>query len=229
MSAPASVHETPLLARRAIAGDTPEVLTDIYQDDANIVIWQRKLADELSVAAAHLLDVKPTLQTSLVLTPKSAFSSIHDALGKTTAAAALSEDIAQLVDMFCCLFDLKRVGLRLTALDRAMCPRFHVDKVPCRLVTTCHGIATEWLPHENVDRTKLGAGNGGKSDEQSGLFQQLNHIHQLHKGEVALLKGESWEGNEGAGLVHRSPSLTQKTPQPNTVCESRLLLTLDFN
>ena len=63
MSAPASVHETPLLTRRAIAGDTPEVLTDIYQDDANIVIWQRKLADELSVAAAHLLDIKPTLQT----------------------------------------------------------------------------------------------------------------------------------------------------------------------
>ncbi|MEO0368785.1 MAG: DUF1826 domain-containing protein, partial [Pseudomonadota bacterium] len=33
--------------------------------------------------------------------------------------------------------------------------------------------------------------------------------------------GESWIGNEGAGLVHRSP-----TPPTN---KRRLLLTLDFN
>jgi hypothetical protein len=111
-----------------------------------------------------------------------------------------------------------------------MCPRFHVDKVPCRLVTTYHGIATEWLPHHCVNRSKLGAGNAGKSDEQSGLFQHPNNIHQLHQGEVALLKGESWEGNEGAGLVHRSPSMpvTQNSALKNTFSERRLLLTLDF-
>ncbi|WP_297291060.1 DUF1826 domain-containing protein [Oceanicoccus sp.] len=33
------------------------------------------------------------------------------------------------------------------------------------------------------------------------------------------MKGELWEGNEGAGLVHRSPSLSAG--------ERRLLLTLD--
>lgn len=56
-----------------------------------------------------------------------------------------------MVDMFCCLFELKRAGLRLTVLDRAMCPRFHVDRVPCRLVTTYLGAATEWLPHTVAD------------------------------------------------------------------------------
>jgi hypothetical protein len=231
MSAIAAMHITPLLTRHAIAGSTPEVLTDIYQEDANITIWQRLLADELAVAIGDLLDTKPTLQTSLVVTPKSAFSSIHDALGETATSTTLSEDIAQLVGMFCCLFDLKRAGLRLTVLDRAMCPRFHVDKVPCRLVTTYHGIATEWLPHDCVDRSKLGAGHGGKSDEQSGLFQQPNNIHQLHQGEVALHKGESWEGNECAGLVHRSPSMpfTNESALTNARCERRLLLTLDFN
>jgi hypothetical protein len=143
----------------------------------------------------------------------------------------LSKDIAQLVDMFCCLFDLKRAGLRLTVLDRAMCPRFHVDKVPCRLVTTYQGIATEWLPHQCVDRSKLGFGNEGMSDEKSGLFQQSEDIQRLYKGEVALLKGEGWEGNEGAGLVHRSPSMSASNQSiwANTASESRLLLTLDFN
>ena len=92
--------------------------------------------------------------------------------------------------MFCFLFGLKQAGLRLTALDNAMCPRFHVDRVPCRLLTTYHGIATEWIPHTFADRKKLGSGNQGMSDEQSSLIQTLNEIQQLNTGEVALLKGK---------------------------------------
>ena len=122
--------------------------------------------------------------------------------------------------MFCFLFSLKQAGLRLTALDNAMCPRFHVDRVPCRLLTTYHGIATEWIPHTFADRKKLGSGNQGMSDEQSGLIQTLNEIQQLNTGEVALLKGEAWEENEGKGLIHRSPKLQNGS--------KRLLMTLDF-
>lgn len=134
---------------------------------------------------------------------------------------ALSQDIGELVDIFCCLFDLERVGLRLTALDKAMCPKFHVDKVPGRLVTTYRGTATEWLPHSSVNRSKLGHGSEGKADAESGLFKSQDDIQCLNFGDVALLKGERWEGNEGAGLVHRSPALEKG--------ERRLLLTLDFN
>ena len=101
-----------------------------------------------------------------------------------------------------------------------MCPRFHVDKVPCRLATTYSGNATEWLPHDRVDRSKLGPGSSGKPDAKSGLYSRNDDIQQLEIGDVALLKGESWIGNEEAGLVHRSPGLRAGT--------SRLLLTLDF-
>lgn len=101
-----------------------------------------------------------------------------------------------------------------------MCPRFHVDKVPCRLITTYYGIATQWLPQYLVDRTKLGAGCSGKTDEDSGLLLEPNAIQQLEAGQVALLKGENWLNNQNAGLVHRSP-------QPGEG-EKRLLLTLDF-
>ena len=52
------------------------------------------------------------------------------------------------------------------------------------------------------------------------LISKSDDIQQLEKGDVALLKGESWIGNEEAGLVHRSPELERGT--------SRLLLTLDF-
>jgi hypothetical protein len=143
----------------------------------------------------------------MTVTPESALSSLNDALGDR-GKTKLSEDIAELVDMFCYLFELRRVGLRLTALDSAMCPTFH-------------GAATEWLPHQAVNRQKLGIGSQGKPDNESGLYQNQHDIQQLNCGDVALLKGELWEGNENAGLVHRSPALAAN--------ERRLLLTLDFS
>ena len=204
----------------SIEGSQLDVLTDIYKEHINIAIWQRSLANALIEATNSILDTHPTLQVSRVVKPQDAKATVMKALGSAPMTVTLSEDIAQLVDMFCCLFDLKRAGLRLTALDRAMCPRFHVDRVPCRLLTTYQGVATEWLPHQAAYRSKLGIGNQGKPDEQSGLLNSSTDIQQLCRGDIALLKGESWEGNQGAGLIHRSPQLPDK--------KCRLLLTLDF-
>lgn len=210
----------PHKVRRAIEGTEPLVLTDIYQEETNIVIWRRELSSSLKGAVSEFLVSNPSFQAAMTVTPESALDGIRESLG-TAAEPELSESIAELVDMFCCLFELKRAGLRLTALDRAMCPKFHVDRVPCRLVTTFQGMATEWLPHQVVDRSKLGHGSNGLPDAQSGLFQNSHDIQQLNCGDVALLKGESWEGNEQAGLVHRSPA--------PLAGEHRLLLTLDFS
>jgi hypothetical protein len=207
------------LLRHSFEGDEPTVLSEIYQADCNIVTWKRDLKPEFQQVISDFLMANSSFQASMTLSAQDACVAIHKALGGSQLTVSLSEDIAELVDMFCCLFDLGRAGLRLTALDQAMCPRFHVDKVPCRLVTTYHGVATEWLLHNSVDRTKLGRGNEGKADDQSGLFSSASDIRQLSSGDVALLKGESWEGNEGAGLVHRSPTMGS--------IERRLLLTLD--
>lgn len=209
-----------ILHRRSIEGDDPNVFTDIYQNETNIVIWKRELSSELSVAVSHFLKCYLTTSKVLAVTPQNTHAVLCEAFGESDIIAPLSDDIALLVDMFCCLFDLTHAGLRLTVLDRPMCPRFHVDRIPCRLVTTYQGVATEWLNHAVIDRTKLGAGNQGKTDEKSGLFNNSNDINQLTKGDVALLKGENWNEIEGAGLVHRSPSVLSG--------EQRLLLTLDF-
>tara|TARA_B100000768_G_scaffold45057_1_gene43862 strand:- start:1009 stop:1686 length:678 start_codon:yes stop_codon:yes gene_type:complete len=222
MNQPALMHQPPATTEpswRCAEGREIDVLADVYRADVNIAIWQRQLDHRLAQAAHNTLAANPALQVSQVVTPQDTQAVIERALG-ATEASALSEDIAQLVDMFCCLFELERAGLRLSALDGAMCPRFHVDRVPCRLVTTYQGVGTEWLPHPLADRSKLGRGNCGKPDEQSGLLNSLTDIQQLGRGGVALLKGEAWEGNQGAGIIHRSPLLTGKA--------RRLLLTLDF-
>ena len=209
-----------LLSRGLVEGRTPTVLTDIYQDNTNIVIWQRNLDNKLTIAVNHLLEHNPTLTLLLIVTPEDCFEVLSEKFGKSDDITTLINDITLLVDMFCCLFGLKQAGLRLTILDRAMCPRFHVDRIPCRLVTTYKGMATQWLDNNIIDRSKLGAEDQGKTDEQSGLIQDIDDINQLTQGDIALLKGENWDEHEGAGLVHRSPDVSQG--------ERRLFLTLDF-
>jgi hypothetical protein len=210
----------PIQFRQGIEDTQHTVLTDIYQEDTNMVVWKRNLANNLEQAADAIIESQPTLEELLVVSPEEAFDAIKKLLGSSPEAEVLAEDIANLVDMFCCLFDLKRGALRMTVLDRAMCPRFHVDRVPCRLVTTYQGIATEWLPHNVADRSKLGTGNMGKPDVLSGLFEHISDIQQLKSGDVGLMKGELWHNNEGAGLIHRSPQVPNNT--------RRLVLTLDF-
>ncbi|MGF1817619.1 DUF1826 domain-containing protein, partial [Vibrio splendidus] len=85
---------------------------------------------------------------------------------------------------------------------------------------TYHGVATQWLPNESVDRSKLGRGSNGQPDPISGLYSDESDIQKMASGDVALLKGERWSGNENRGLVHRSPVTSSN--------ETRLLLTLDF-
>jgi len=206
--------------RRALSANEPAILGDIYQENTNIVIWKRELSLTLARAVDNFAATHPSFNASFSIAPNCARAGI----GKSLAGAGqadLTEDIANLVEMFCYLFALKRVGLRLKVLDRAMCPRFHVDKVPCRLVTTYCGSATEWLPHSAVNRSTLGIAGRNSTGIESGLYGSSGDVQQLRCGDVALLKGELWEGNENAGLVHRSPAVA---PEKN-----RLLLTLDFS
>jgi len=217
---PNNPQVTQELYRRVVQGHSHQVFGDIYDPLANMAVWQRQLAPSLAQACDELMKASDSsLQLVMSVTPSNVQAEVEQQLGGFSHANALSQDIALLVEMFCCLFELKRVGLRLTTLDRAMCPRFHVDKVPCRLVTTYSGAGSEWLEQQDVNRTKLGTGNQGLSDQQSGLYEHEQQIEQLASGDVALLKGEKWYNNEGGGLVHRSPQVAQTR---------RLLLTLDF-
>jgi hypothetical protein len=222
----AQVKPAEPLYRRAAIESNANVLPQIYNQDTNIVIWQRDLEQTLTNAVNTLITANALKPLELAVSPDDAFDQLIKALkpedNNRDEIKALCEDITLLVEMFCCLFDLKHAGLRLKILDKPMCPRFHVDKIPCRLVTTYQGVATQWLNHSDVNRSKLGTGNLGKPDEESGLIKSLNNINQLTEGDVALLKGEYWDENEGAGLVHRSPPLAGTNSAP------RLLLTLDF-
>jgi len=196
-------------------GSTPETLTKILQDDTNLAVWQRQLPLHISDFAQLLLSLNEPLAESLCLElPKE--DAEPDLTGLASGFRDLEgyegfvADLKWLVSAFACLLGAKRIGLRLRVLDKAMCPRFHVDHVPVRLITTYAGVGSQWLKEGTMDRQQLGQANA----------EPQAQIQQLNSGDVALLKGEKWHGNEGFGLIHRSP-------QPATG-ERRLILTLDW-
>jgi len=200
------------------SGNVSSILTEIYQPKYNISIWQRRLPTALTDTINNMLQTRKSLRLVKRVTPSNVAEYIQDKLTGEACADELSEDVALIVDMFCCLFDIEEAGLLLTTLDSAMCPNFHVDQIPCRLVTTYIGAATQWLENNDIDRNQLGRVSA--ADNLPSLFNSDIAIKQMHSGDVALLKGSGWQGNETMGLVHRSPALMLN--------ERRLLLTLDL-
>ncbi|MDU9392747.1 DUF1826 domain-containing protein [Pseudomonas sp. zfem002] len=204
----------PLAAVRQAFGDTPQVLTEALLDGVNLAVWQRRLPAHIEDFAHLLLSLNEPLADARTLAigqdgTVPPLDGIASAYADLAGHDGFIADLGWLVGAYACLLDARSVGLRLRVLDSAMCPRFHVDHVPLRLITTYAGPASEWLEEGAVNRRRLA------QDEVDPAS-----IRQLLCGDVALLKGEKWLGNEGAGLVHRSPSVDKGN--------RRLILTLDW-
>lgn len=202
---------------RQVLGEDIQVLTEVLRDEVNLAVWQRRLPAQVEDFAAALLARGEPLAQSMTLelaTPDVApnLNGLVAQYAELPGQAAFLADVTWLVRAYACLLDARRIGLRLRALDKAMCPRFHVDHVPLRLISSYAGIGSQWLEEGAMPRSGLGRSGAEPQDEQS--------IQRLDAGHVALAKGEKWQGNEGRGLIHRSP-------QP-PAGERRLLLTLDW-
>ena len=204
----------------SIESDRTDVLAQIYEKDINLVCINRELDIGVSVYAKELVSNKPVFSICKIVNMNTVEAVLNETLPDYDDKDAFIYDLYQLCDMYSLLFGLVDVGLRLTVLERAMCPRFHVDNTVCRLLTTYNRAGSEWLAEDNLDRSKLGRGNNGKPDKESGVYLEEANIMQLKANSIALLKGESWPDNTGRGLVHRSPAVAKG--------ESRLLLSLDF-
>jgi hypothetical protein len=195
-------------------------MASIYQDHINLAVWQNAMQQCLGKDnCQQLLAELPALLSQpggfrfQLQANREDMQALLDARfpQETAPEQALKYYLGTCIELFSTLFEPEAMALRLVTLTTAMCPRFHSDQVPARLVSTLYGPPTEWLPENAVDRSALGAG---------GMDPCNNHhaIQQLQCGDLALLKGEGWLGNEGRSLVHRSPAV--KT--------SRLFLSVDF-
>lgn len=194
-----------------VFGETPQVLTEVLQDGVNLAVWRRRLPAQLEDFAALVVNLGQPLADQRVIDVDEQHMPVLTELLREAADLhgyeSFVADVAWLVAAYTCLVGAQRVGLRLRVLTGPMCPRFHVDNVPLRLLTTYAGAGSEWLKEEASPRGDLHT-----------AAPPVDNIQHLQVGDVAVLKGEKWQGNEGAGLVHRSPSAPQ----------GRLLLSLDW-
>ncbi|MBT3133536.1 DUF1826 domain-containing protein [Alteromonas sp. ALT199] len=201
------------------------VLGDIFDEGISVAVWNRPEAPLISQYYSEVFK-------SLGMGIRGVFSmaSLREEIATLLPNAqsnvgkqAAIDDIYLLSDMLTTLFDCDSVGVRLVPLSSAMCPSFHVDNIPVRLVNTYLGEGTEWLPIESVVTSPmigLGGENAhGLSKNRLGQCYQESSVRQMNAFDVGLLKGKSWQGHEEFAAVHRSCRV-----QPNT---QRVLLTLD--
>lgn len=200
------------------SGEEPLILGDIFRDGISVALWQREPMPEVSDYFTHVFDALG-LGVRSVLSLETLKEQLADSLPDHQGKQAAIDDIYLLSDMLCCLFDCDTVGLRLVPLNKAMCPSFHVDNIPVRLVSTYLGDGTQWLPQEALvlspndnDHSKLGK-------TKAGFYYQQDNIQQMKVNDVGLLKGQAWDETQESAALHRSCPVDDNG--------KRVLLTLD--
>ncbi len=185
-------------------------LAEIFEPDVQVCVWQREADPSIAPYLAGLEEAD-TLQAieTLSVEQRPRLARLPAGLEPVPGRAALIDDLSFLREITCELLGCPAVGLRLARVRHAMCPGWHIDRVGLRLVCTYQGPGTRWLADQGVERTR--ASLRRTSDDP---------YLQAGTGEVVLLKGTLWQGNEQLGAIHRSP-------EPVAGADMRTLVTLD--
>ena len=185
----------------------------IYDEDVELVSVARPGSAALDALAEDLFASRQDVQTQWEQAARDADAPLAALSGSVNAErlGALSEEITLANDLLSELLGCERMGIRVTTLHRPMCPRFHVDHIPCRMLVTIGGPGTEWIASGDVDRALL-----ANRDADAPPIRPGRDIRRLATRSWSLLKGGAWDGRFG-GVVHRSPHGTRQ----------RLLLSFD--
>lgn len=173
----------------------------IYDEDVEIVSVTRPQARTCDVLAKRFIRSRqaPRLRWIQDTDDPEAPARELPATIDTEVHTALLDQITEASEMLGELMHCERVGVRLETLSAPMCPRFHVDHVPCRMLITLCGSGTEWIPNSDVDWDVF-----ADLETMAPPLQANRQVRQLTTGHWSLLKGGAWNDCFG-GVVHRSP------------------------
>ena len=186
--------------RQVISGQLGDFAA-IYDEDVEIVSVTRPQASTCEALSKRLIRSRQVPQLRWIQPagdPEAPASELPATIGADVHSALLDQ-IAEASEMLGELLDCERVGVRLVTLSAPMCPRFHVDYVPCRMLITLSGVGTEWIPNSDVDWAVF-----ADLETMAPPVQANRQTRQLATGHWSLLKGGAWN-ERFAGVVHRSP------------------------
>ncbi|MEW8508870.1 MAG: DUF1826 domain-containing protein [Candidatus Thiodiazotropha sp.] len=173
-------------------------LAEIFDPGMQVCSWQRGIDPAIGT---YLSGLHQAGEMQVIETLSPAVQPRLESLPAGSGRASLMDDLVLLSEIVCELLGSSEVGLRLARVGHAMCPGWHLDRVGIRLVCTYQGPGTEWLDNQNVKRHDL------HSDQMAD-----GPVIQAVPGEIVLLKGALWQGNDPFGAVHRSPELAPGDP-----------------
>jgi hypothetical protein len=180
-------------------------LSDIYSPDVELVSIARSENQKIEALAKDALDSGCHVEVRW----QQRESACETRLG--TLAPVLGNDLINAIDneiLLACetlalLLGCSHVGIRLATLRAPMCPTFHVDQVPCRMLTTLCGLGTQWIAGNDVDW-----GLFADRDDRNPPVSKGAAVSILPCGHWSLLKGGTWD-ESFSGVVHRSPHQTK--------------------
>jgi len=171
----------------------------------NLVIWRRNqdpmLASVIdSYSAATDFDVEAVLDAQ-----EPDVWMFLDGHPAGTARDMLAADIDFLIRRFGVISGRRAVRAHLETVSTDACRLFHVDAAGLRLLVTYSGFGTQWASNGNVRRDQLTAQGRAFETANRAIVPRQADIRTTRPWWVLLQKGESYPGNAGNGIVHRSP------------------------
>jgi hypothetical protein len=198
--------DAPLISVKPSQVNHPD-LAMIHDHDCNLVVWQRGAAPELRVYASETLAGLTMKRECVVAVDELDRSGIFSDLPEGWGLTAFRADVARLAELYRQVTGWERIRVKLEAFGGNHCERFHVDHVQLRLICSYAGPGTEWLEERDVDRSLLTTNAVISGGDYLSPARPGARPRRLDTFDVALMKGERWPGNQGRGLVHRSPTI----------------------
>ena len=185
---------------KSIFSNQPEDLKNIFLDNIELVGLNRPYF-EIDNLSKKFIDSRQNLDLEWIqgLDCKNYLNDPLSIVNEQKFKSILQKEINESSEMLGKLMGCKKVLIRLSTHRKPMCPRFHVDKIRCRLLITLYGDGTEWISNKDVD-WKIFA----KKSDSSEPIKKLGKVRKLKAGQWSLLKGGDWNTNF-QGVVHRSP------------------------
>ena len=97
----------PVTYQHMVKDKHPTIFADIYQSEINIAIWKRKLDTSLLNSVKTFLELNPTFQTKMILTPQDALSRVSESFNNNMSE--VSEDIPSLWICFVIYLNVKKL------------------------------------------------------------------------------------------------------------------------
>ena len=138
---------------RLVSSNQLSDLAEIYSDDVELVSIARPNFERIESLSQQLILSRQAHQVQWVQTsdePDIAQEQLPDSM-EASVRSMLADQVNEGCDVLATLLGCATVGVRLATLRSPMCPSFHVDKIPCRLLITLSGNGTEWIPNSDVD------------------------------------------------------------------------------